>query len=280
MDKPVEILKRKAARYARDSFEEHKEQIFRALQVIEQIACLYGKICRTFFSSVFGDVAEYTRKDAVEQCVAETDVPLKELLVHLLCKESDEELYGDCMNEEIMTWVDDNKYEGYEWYIACLYLTGVQYFDTYLVDWGIGTERFYRTFRAMVPEEWQGEYDRYCRPWIENHRKETLSGNLERLNDRFEEERSVKTAFHRIFGDMEPGRIGYIMGELDYKTLAAGTAYAEEPVRNRFLENMSLRQRELVVDEWMHNRGHQYHLNDAFEAMDAILIAAGLTGKE
>ena len=212
--------------------------------------------------------------------MAETDAPLKELLVHLLCKESDEELYGDCMNEEIMTWVDDNKYEGYEWYIAYLYLTGVQYFDTYFVDWGIGTERFYRTFRAMVPEEWQGEYDRYCRPWIENHRKETLAGNLERLNEKFEEERSVKTAFHRIFGDMEPERIGYIMGELDYKTLAAGTAYAEEPVRNRFLENMSLRQRGLVVDEWMHNRNHQYHLNDVLEAIDAILIAAGLTGKE
>ena len=59
MNKPVEILKRKAARYARDSFEEHKEQIFGALQVIEQIACLYGEICSTFFSSVFGDVVEY-----------------------------------------------------------------------------------------------------------------------------------------------------------------------------------------------------------------------------
>lgn len=269
MDKPVEILKRKAARYARDSFEEHKEQIFGALQIIVQLSCLYGKIV-TLFCSVSGDVVEYTRKDAVEQCVAETDAPLKELLVHLLCKESD---------EEIMIWVDDNKYEGYEWYIAYLYLTGVQYVDSYF-DWGIGTERFYRTFRAMVPEEWQGEYDRYCSPWIENHRKKTLAGNLEGLNEKFEEERSVKTAFHRIFGDMEPERIRYIMGELDYKTLAAGTVYAEEPVRNRFLENMSLRQRELVVDEWMNNRNYEYHLNDALEAMDAILIAAGLTGKE
>ncbi len=178
-----------------------------------------------------------------------------------------------------MTWVDDNKYEGYEWYIAYLYLTGAQYVDSYF-DWGIGTERFYRTFRAMVPEEWQGEYDRYCSPRIENRRKETLERNLEMLNDRFEEERSVKTAFHRIFGEMEPERIGYIAGELDYKTLAVGTVYAEEPVRNRFLENMSLRQRELVVDEWMNNRNYEYHLSDALEAMDAILIAAGLTGKE
>ena len=54
MDKPVEILKRKAARYARDSFEEHKEQIFGALQVIEQIACLYGEICSTFLALCLG----------------------------------------------------------------------------------------------------------------------------------------------------------------------------------------------------------------------------------
>ncbi len=77
MDKLVEILKRKAVRYARDSFEEHKEQIFEALQIIEQLDCLYGKI-GTLFCSVSGDVAEYTGKDAVEQCVAETDAPLKE----------------------------------------------------------------------------------------------------------------------------------------------------------------------------------------------------------
>ena len=58
-------------------------------------------------------------REMAEMRLEYPDVPLKELLVHLLCKESDEELYGDCMNEEIMTWVDDNKYEGYEWYIAC-----------------------------------------------------------------------------------------------------------------------------------------------------------------
>ncbi len=37
--------------------------------------------------------------------------------------------------------------------------------------------------------------------------------------------------------------------------------------------------RRLVVDEWMNNRNYECHLNDVLEAMDAILIAAGLTGK-
>ena len=77
--------------------------------------------------------------------------------------------------------------------------------------------------------------------------------------------------------------IGFLAKQMCQQFLQRRTAYAEEPVRNRFLENMSLRQREPVVDEWMHNRGHQYHLNDAFEAMDAILIAAqyitSITGK-
>lgn len=279
MDKPVEMLRRKAVRYARDSFEEHKEQILGALQIIEQLDCLYGEIA-AHFCSVLGGVVEYSKKDIVEHCVAETDAPLKELLVHLLCKESDEELFGECMNEEIMAWAADNKYQGYEWYIAYLYLTGVQYVrESNFGLTGIGTEGFYCTFRTMVPEEWQGEYDRYCSQWIENHRKEILAGKMEILSDRFEEERSVKTAFHRIFGNMDPERIQYIAGELDYKTLAAGTAYAAKPVRNRFLENMSVRQRELVVDEWIHNRYYEYHLNDTLEAMDAILIAAGLTGK-
>ena len=69
------------------------------------------------------------------------------------------------------------------------------------------------------------------------------------------------------------------MKEVDHKTLAAAVAFAKEPVRNRFLENMPAWQRKLVAGEWYHTRRYGYHWKDNLWAMDRMLMVAGLTGE-
>ena len=66
--------------------------------------------------------------------------------------------------------------------------------------------------------------------------------------------------------------VGMLLG------LLPGAAFAEEGIRNRFLAHMEERQREAVKEAWSYSRAYCYHLVDSLDAMDRMLILAGLAG--
>ena len=123
------------------------------------------------------------------------------------------------------------------------------------------------------------DYDRHCQEWTQTRQETQQEEVWEWRDEEFEEEISITTAFNRIFGEMGPEKIEFIAGEVDYKTLAAGIAFAKEPVRKHFLENMPKWQRNLVTNESYNMRYYSYHWKDNLEAMDRMLMVAGLTGE-
>lgn len=76
--------------------------------------------------------------------------------------------------------------------------------------------------RVMVPEQWLEDYDRYCKEWTQMRQEEQQEEKWERINEEFEEEISITTAFNRIFEEMGTEKMRFIMKEVDHKTLAAG----------------------------------------------------------
>ncbi|MEY8336973.1 FliG C-terminal domain-containing protein [Lachnospiraceae bacterium 62-35] len=286
MKQPLEILKEKALKYAGEAFEGHREQIFESLKVIGQCGALArqsGLLALDEAAELWeeesgladGDSIEPGKydEDTLELSLSERDVPLKELLIYEIRSLADA-MDWDKVEEDTLAWAGKNGYSEYEWYIVYIYLTGAG-----SILKGVQARYYYLTFRVMVPGPWQEDYDRYCHTLVEKQQEKELADTQERVNNEFETETAIKTAFHRIFGDMDPEEMRYIIHELDYKTLAAGTAFAAEAVRNRFLENMEKRQRDLVIEEWFYRRNNSYHLSDILEAMDRMMILAGLTGK-
>ena len=282
MGQPLEIIKKEASKYTGEAFREHKEQIFEALRIMCQCSYLARESGLLALEEVADLWEEESSQDggspdssgqysdeALSLSIAGRDVPLVTLLIFAVRRIADAMDWDDT-EEEILKEAVKRGYSGYEWYVAFIYLTGIR--DVY---WGVHPEHYYLAFRVMVPEQWLEDYDRSCRKWLEKLQKEDQERQKKILNDSFQREMSVKTAFHRVFGKMEAEKLKYIVKELDYKTLAAGTAFAQEPVRNRFLENMEKWKRALVMEEWGSRNG--YHLKDILEAMDRMLIAAGLS---
>lgn len=275
MEQALEILKRKALSYAKEAFEGHREQIFAAMQFM----CLCSSVARQSGLLALDTVAgmcdeEDLREDegdiALAVSMAKGDMPLKDLLISIIRRIADAPDWDD-VEKEVLAQAEKNKCSGYEWYVIMIYLSGGKNILA-----GVDPERWFLMLRVMVPEQWLEDYDTYCRTWTENMHAEKRTWEEERAKKSFEKETSVKRAFNRVFGEMGPETLKFVIRELDYRTLAAGTAFAEERVRTRFLENMSERQRERVTEEWCWMRDSMYHLEDILEAMDRMLILAGL----
>lgn len=279
MEQSLETLKRKALAYAKEAFEGYREQIFAALQFM----CLCSLVARQSGLLALEEVVQPEDRDSLREdegaiglaiSMAEKDMPLKKLLFHIIRRIVDAADWDE-VEKEILTQAEENGCSGYEWYVAMIYLSGGKNIVA-----GVEPERWFLMLRVMVPEQWLEDYDRYCRTWTKKMQAEERLRYEEWAKESFEEEASVKTAFNRVFGEMGPETLKYVIRELDYKTLAAGTAFAEEAVRKRFLENMSERQRERVMEEWSRERMDTYHLEDILDAMDRMLILAGLVQAE
>jgi hypothetical protein len=278
MEQALEILKRKGLPYAKEAFEGHREQIFAAMQFM----CLCSFVARESGLLALDEVAEMWEEEssgedggniALAVSMAKGDMPLKELLLHIIRRIVDASDWDE-VEEEILAQAKEKGCSGYEWYVVMIYLSGGK-----SILEGVEPERLLLMFRVLVPEQWLEDYDRYCHEWTKKEAEKERAEWEERAKKSFEKERSVKTAFNRIFGRMGPEKLRYVIRELDYKTLAAGMAFAEEGVRRRCLENMDERQRGLVKEEWSCNREDTYHLEDILEAMDRMLILAGLMGE-
>ena len=275
----VRNLKKEALKYAGETFEGHREQAFAALRFFSQCIC----IARQYGLLALDAITEGWDKDRQEEWWGEDedivlavsmigrDMPLKELLLHMMRKLVD--AYDlDEMEQEISE--DADGYSGYEWYFVYLYLTAIKN-----IQRGTPPEQFFLMLRVMVPEKWLTDYDRHCQEWTQTRQETQQEEVWEWRDEKFEEEISITTAFNRIFGEMGPEKIEFIAGEVDYKTLAAGIAFAKEPVRKHFLENMPKWQRNLATNESYNMRYYGYHWKDNLEAMDRMLMVAGLTGE-
>lgn len=276
-EQPTEIrsLKKEALKYAGEAFEGHREQAFAALQFFAQCIC----IARRYGLLALDAVAEGGDQDSQEEwedialavSMIGRDMPLKELLLHMMRKLVD--AYNlDEVEKEILE--DGDRRSGYERYFVYLYLTAIKN-----IRRGTPLEQFFLMLRVMVPEKWLADYDRHCQEWTQAQQEKRQEEEWERRNKEFEEEISITEAFNRIFGEMGPEKIEFIAEEVDFKTLAAGIAFAREPVRKRFLENMPEWQRSLVTNELYSMKYDGYHWRDNLEAMDRMLMVAGLTGE-
>lgn len=278
----IRNLKKEALKYAGEVFEGHREQVFAAMQFFSQCIC----IARQYGLLALDAITEGWDKDSKEEWWGEDedillavsmigrDMPLKELLLYMMQKLVD--AYDlDEMEKEILE--DGDRCSGYEWYFVYLYLTAIKN-----IQRGTPPEQFFLMLRVMIPEQWLADYDKHCQKWTQRLQEKQQEKEWEWRNERFEEfeeEISITTAFNRIFGEMGPEKMEFIMGEVDFKTLAAGMAFAEEPVRKRFLKNMPEWQRNLVTNELYSMRYYGYHWRDNLKAMDRMLIVAGLTGE-
>lgn len=276
MEQSLETLKRKALAYAGVAFEVYREQIFAALQFM----CLCSFVARQSGLLALDEVVQPEDRDSLREnegamglviSMAEKDMPLKELLLHIIRRIVDAADWDE-VEEEILTQAAESGCSGYEWYVVMIYLSGGKNIVA-----GVEPERWFLMLRVMVPEQWLEDYDRYCQAWTEKEQAEKRIWYEESVKESFAKETSVKTAFNRVFGEMGPETLKYVIRELDYKTLAAGTAFAEQAARTRFLENLSKRRRERVMEEWG-KRDYAYHLEDILDAMDRMLILAGLAG--
>lgn len=205
--------------------------------------------------------------------MADKDMPLKELLLCMVQKLADFCDWNET-EKEILEGAKANGCLGHEWYFVYLYLTAGDN-----IRRGVSPEQFLLMVRVMVPEQWLEDYDRYCKEWTQMRQEEQQEEKWGRINEEFEEETSIMTAFNRIFGEMGTEKMRFIMEGVDHKTLAAGIAFAKELVRKRFLENMPEWQRNLVTNELYSMRYYGYHWRDNLEAMDRMLMVAGLTGE-
>lgn len=272
-------LKKEALKVAGEAFEGHREQFFAAMQFFSQCIC----IARQYGLLALEAITEGWDKDSQEEwwgededivlavSMIDRDMPLKELLLHMMRKLAD--AYNlDEVEKEILE--DGDVCSGYEWYFLYLYLTAIKN-----IQRGTPPEQFFLMLRVMVPEQWLADYDKHCQEWTQMRQEKQREEEWEWRNEGFEEEISITTAFNRIFGEMGPEKMEFLMGEVDFKTLAAGIAFAKEPVRKRFLKNMPEWQRNLVTNELYSMRYYGYHWRDNLEAMDQMRIVAGLTGE-
>ncbi len=270
-------LKKEALKYAREVFAGHRERTFTVLQFLCQCCYIVSQSGLLILDAITGQWDKDTLwEDDVTLAIsmADGDMPLKELLLRIM-----EKIAGcydwDETEEEILEKAKTNGCSGHEWYFVYLYLMAGEN-----IRRGVLPEQFLLMVRVMVPEQWLEDYDRYCQEWTQMREEKGQEEKWEQINEEFEEEISIHTAFNRIFGEMGMEKMRFIMKEVDHKTLASGIAFAKEPVRRRFLEHMPAWQRKLVAEEWAYKRSYGYHWKDNLKAMDRMLIVAGLAGEE
>lgn len=269
-------IKKEALTYAGEVFLEHRERIFAALQFLCQCSYIvrqYGFLILDAITGSWDEDTLWGEDVLLAISMADRDMPLKELLLCMVQKLADYCDWNEA-EKEILEGAKANGCFGHEWYFVYLYLMAGDN-----IRRGVSPEQFLLMVRVMVPEQWLEDYDRYCKEWTQMRQEEQQEEKWERINEEFEEETSIMTAFNRIFGEMGTEKMRFIMKEMDHKTLAAAAAFAKEPVRNRFLENMPAWQRKLVAGEWYHTRRYGYHWKDNLWAMDRLLMVAGLTGE-
>lgn len=285
MERSLDILREKAFAYAEEAFEEHREQIFGAMYAMDlcsDMARQSGLLALDILAELWAEEKGLAIQNPISQgqydeetlacSLKGRDVPLMELLVFAILKTVDAS-DPDILEEQILAQAKKDGCSGDEWFVAYIYLTGA--LDIYAAR---SPRSIYLRHRIMIPEKYLEDYDRYVEgqisPWDERER----AFRQERVDNGFAREISVKTAFGKRFGRMRSERLRSLLKEVDVRTLAEGTAFAEESIRNRFLAHMEERQRETVKEAWSHNRVYGYYLGDSLDAMDRMLILAGLAG--
>lgn len=260
MEQMQEIIRERAMQYAEEAFTEHEEEVSEAFHCI--MTCRF--VARQSGLLALDEIAEDWKE--------ENEIPLKSLLIDMV-QEIVDASGVDVWEEKACRRILESGYSGYEWYIANLYVTGCK--NLYM---GNSHTQYYLLCRAMVPERWLEDFDDYWESWTkeEQERHETHIEDWARYV--FPREAAIRAAFHRRFGEMEPEGLQRILEELPDKILAAALAGAGEPLRNRFLEQMSMEQRKDIMEEWYQNRSDEYSLRDIEKAMERMTMAAGLMG--
>lgn len=260
MEQMQEIIRERAMQYAGEAFAEHGEEVSAAFD--------YIMTCR-FAARQSGLLA---LDELAEDWKEEEEIPLKSLLIGMLLEivdATDMEVWEEKACRRIL----ESGYSGYEWYIANLYVTGCK--NLYM---GVHHTQYYLLCRAMVPERWLEDFDDYWESWT-NEDRERYEAHIEDwVRYVFPREAAIRAAFHRRFGEIEPEGLQRILEELPDKILAAALSGTGEPLRNRFLEQMSAEQRKAVMEEWYQNRSDEYSLRDIEKAMERMTMAAGLMG--
>lgn len=145
-----------------------------------------------------------------------------------------------------MERTEKSGYSGYEWFVAYLYLKGSM--DIFAAEY---PERFLSSTRMMVPERWLEDYDRFWQPFAQKRQEEELeelARRKENVETLFQKVALVRTAFHRIYGQMEPEKIRRVA-------------------------------KELVIEEWSGKLEFHYTIWDTILAMDKMVLMSGLTGR-
>lgn len=260
MDDTKASLWAKALGYANETFEEHKEQAFLAMDMVKRINSHWG------FEEPEKLIDLWEKEKG-------KPVPQKEILLFGLGMIADGKFW-EFWEEEMYKQAMSNGYAGYEWYITLIYLAGMESFDTM---WFSPCDKF--ICRTIVPEQWQGDYDRYWRAEEEEDRTKERAESERITEGKFQEAALLKSVFHRRFKEMEPEGLKRILREMNYKILACGIYPADEPLRNRFLRHMAPWQRELIIKEWC-RRFEDYRTKEVLEAMCRMVTAAGLMGSQ
>lgn len=254
-------LRERAMLYAQEAFAEHKKEIFLAMRIVCQLDSWQGL---------------WTPEEGVASWEEENGktVPSKEALLDVM-RMAEAEKDPESWEEELYGLAVQRGCSGYEWYITYVYLAGMRGFYA-----GMFSEYARLVCRMMVPERWLEDYDSYWREWDEKEQEKRAAEDEKLLNENVREATVMKEDFHSCFGKIGQKALKRILQETDYKTLAAAVFGAEESLKNRFLENMSGRQRELVQEVW-----RRYHIFDEFrlesmlEAMARMRVMAGLAGE-
>lgn len=253
-------LREKALLYVQEAFVEHKEEIFLAMNLVCQSGGGPGLITPEEWIALWEEEGK--------------TVPLKEALLAVM-KMAEAEKDPEGWAEELYGLAVRNGYSGYEWYLTYIYLAGMRSADA-----GVFSEWNRLVCRMMVPEQWQEDYDSYWREWKEKEQEEEAAEGEQILNGHFREAALITEDFHRCFEKMEPKVFKGIVRETDYKTLSVAVFGAEEPLKSRFLENMSGHQKELVQNEWSRYYAFdEFRLNGMLAAMIRMRLMAGLAGE-
>ncbi len=260
MEQIQEIIRERAMQYAEEAFAEQKEETCAAFSCI--LAC--RKEARQSGLLALEEFAEGWKE--------KEGIPLKRLLTGMVLELVDSPDI-DCWEEKACRQIMESGYSGYEWYIANLYVAGCK--KMYM---GVSETQYYLFCRALVPERWQEVFDDYWESWIKEEQERNDAHIEDWARHVFQEEAAIHTAFHRRFEEMEPEGLRRILKELPDKTLAAALAGAGDPLRNRFLEQMSAEQKKDIMEEWYQNRDDAYSLRNIERAMEEMTMAAGLMG--
>ena len=285
MERSLDILREKAFAYAGEAFEEHREQIFGAMYAVDLCSDRVrqsGLLALDILAELWAEEKGLAIQDPISQgqydeetlacSLKGRDVPLMELLIFAIFKTVDPS-DPDILAEQILAQAKKDGCSGDEWFVVYIYLIGA--LDIYAAR---SPRSVFLRHRVMIPEKYLGDYDRYVEGHLSPWDKRERAFRQERADNGFAREISVKTAFGKRFGEMESERLRSLLKEVDVQTLAEGTAFAEEGIRNRFLAHMEERQREAVKEAWSYSRAYCYHLVDSLDAMDRMLILAGLAG--